>query len=387
MTNSQKKPKLLFYCQHLLGVGHVTRSLALSHELVERFDVTFLQGGPDIGKTVEHTSFQHLFLPPFLMRESDSSLYDPLGASTVEDIFSKRQQHLFEIASKTSFDVVLTELFPFGRNKFRKEILNLVSDLRKKNPKILVACSLRDILVEKSKPGFTDKVIQTVKGIYSCVLVHSDSDFLKLEDSFPAATQISDQLIYTGFVTEKPVGNPNSASQPPTRRPEVLVSQGGGSVGEEMSLAVARTAALLPHLKFRFILGPYAPSFLGDELLNITSGLNNVEVLGFLNNFEEELRTVALSVSLAGYNTVMNAFNTRTMALVYPYQANFEQTLRGEKLESSGALKMIYPTDLEPFILRDKILANLNRFPEDFHISLDGARRTAEILLAKLIES
>ena len=36
----------------------------------------------------------------------------------------------------------------------------------------------------------------------------------------------------------------------------------------------------------------------------------------------------ALSISLAGYNTLMDILATRTPALVYPYMANREQNMR-----------------------------------------------------------
>ncbi len=373
------KPKLLFYCQHLLGVGHVTRSLALCAELVELFDVTFLQGGPDIGKTLDHESFCHVFLPPFLMRETDSSLYDPVHDQSVEAIFQQRADLLRSLVASCDFAYVVTELFPFGRNKFRPEVFDLIRALKAKNPQLIVAASLRDILVEKKKPGFAEKVLQTVRDFYDCVLVHSDEKVLRIEESFPEALQISDHLVYTGFVTEGPRKNQPLEA---VRRREVLVSQGGGSVGEEMSLAVAKTAALLPDLKFRFALGPYAPEFLAPQILQIAKDTQaqNIEVLPFLKNFEEELAQVELSISLAGYNTVMNVFNTKTMALVYPYQANFEQTLRGQKLESTGALKVIYPHDLQPQILRKLIPQHLGGFPQNFKVSLEGAANSAKIL-------
>ena len=39
------RPALLFYCQHSLGIGHLTRSFALATALAETFHVVFLNGG------------------------------------------------------------------------------------------------------------------------------------------------------------------------------------------------------------------------------------------------------------------------------------------------------------------------------------------------------
>ncbi len=39
------KPAALFYCQHSLGIGHLTRSFALVRALSQRFHVVLLNGG------------------------------------------------------------------------------------------------------------------------------------------------------------------------------------------------------------------------------------------------------------------------------------------------------------------------------------------------------
>src|SRR5207244_1686859 len=41
----QRRPALLLYCQHSVGLGHLTRSLALAGALATRFEVTVLSGG------------------------------------------------------------------------------------------------------------------------------------------------------------------------------------------------------------------------------------------------------------------------------------------------------------------------------------------------------
>ena len=40
------RPRLLFYCQHSVGLGHLVRSVHLVEGLARDFDVTLLNGGP-----------------------------------------------------------------------------------------------------------------------------------------------------------------------------------------------------------------------------------------------------------------------------------------------------------------------------------------------------
>ncbi len=42
---AMSRPRLLFYCQHSLGLGHLARSLAIAGALADTFDVTLLNGG------------------------------------------------------------------------------------------------------------------------------------------------------------------------------------------------------------------------------------------------------------------------------------------------------------------------------------------------------
>jgi predicted glycosyltransferase len=352
--------------------------MATCAELVEHVDVTFIQGGPDAKKTLKHPNFRHIFLDPILMKESDSSLYDPSGKYTPEELMSRRRQQISEVLHQNSFDAVITELFPFGRKKFKPEVLGMIDLVKAKNPKAKVYSGLRDILVQKHDGKARDlQMANIVNEYYDGVFVHSDERILKLDETFQQVSVIADKLHYTGFITEaKPQENTHIQ-----RQPEVLVSMGGGIVGAEMLVAVAETARLLPEFQFRFFLGPYAPTDLRAKLEDIRNQqTKNITVEGFSNNFEAELQKAALSISLAGYNTLMNTLNTKTMALMYPYLANEEQTLRGKKFEPTGTVKMFYPEDLKPEILAPLIRDYAFAFPKNVDINLEGAKNTALLL-------
>jgi predicted glycosyltransferase len=372
------RKKVLFYCQHLLGVGHLTRSLATCQDLVKKFDVVFLQGGPDVGKTIKDPHFRHVFLMPLLMRETDSSLYDPAGLRTPAELMEHRTREISQIIEEQNFDFVITELFPFGRKKLRAEILGMIDQIRTKNPKVEVYCGLRDILVQKPDGEKRDRqMAEIVNSHYDGVLVHSDEEILPLEKTFSASAMIKDKLHYTGFITES-----KRAPLAQDRRHDILVSMGGGVVGEEMVLAVARAAAELPEYRFRFFLGPYSVAGLKQDLLNLkaTNPKARIEVEGFSKNFEADLEQSALSISLAGYNTLMNTLNTKTMALVYPYMANEEQTLRARSLEVTGAVKVFFPEELTTPRLVELIRRYAFQFPSSMKIDLAGAANTTLFL-------
>ena len=74
------RPTLLFYCQHSLGIGHLTRSFALATALAELFHVVFLNGGR---------------LPPGLPVPQDIEMIDlpPLGMDDGHTVVSRDAGH------------------------------------------------------------------------------------------------------------------------------------------------------------------------------------------------------------------------------------------------------------------------------------------------------
>src|SRR3546814_15944171 len=67
--------------------------------------------------------------------------------------------------------VVLTELFPFGRRQFAFEVEPLLDPARADRRAPLVACSVRDILVEPGKPERSDEMIARAPRWYDRILV------------------------------------------------------------------------------------------------------------------------------------------------------------------------------------------------------------------------
>lgn len=348
------KKKVFFYCQHLLGIGHVTRSLSIVNELAREYEVTYVQGGPPV-PLKPAAGVRLVQLDPLLMREEDSSLYDPEGRRSVEEIFAARAQTLAALAAE-GFDAGVIELYPFGRKKFGPEVKALLRAAREKNPPFRAACSVRDILVEKKDSAARDqKIAATVREYFQAVWVHADPNLILFGDTFSAEPAIADLLHYTGFVAEP------AKEFRAERGKQIVLSLGGGSVGEELFRAAAKVVGDFPDYRFLFVSGPYTPPALLEDLRAELAGFGDrVAYSGLLPNFEEVLGQSALSLSMAGYNTVMNLLNTRTPGLVLTYDANGEQLMRASLLESRGYLGVLRPEDLAPAALRERMAKALD---------------------------
>ena len=373
------RPAILFYCQHLLGIGHISRSLAICQALLDRFDVVFLQGGPDIGRTISSPHFQHVFLPPILMREHDSSLYDPSGKHSLEALWEIRETALREVTDHP-FAAVVVELFPFGRNKFKPEILSILSAARRSNPKVKIYCSNRDIMVQKADQSHREeKIVRLLRAEFDHLLVHSDPSMISMDQTFAATPQISDMIEYTGYVAETA---PQYTAD--KRENRILVSLGGGAVGDELAMAAIRVANEFPDHPMHILTGPYTSDVARDEMIAASSGRDTVSIQGFSEDFRGELARSRLSISLAGYNTLMDILATQTPALVYPYMANLEQNMRAKALEDRGLLRVLYEDMLDPASLSSAIAERLAAPPVTSSVDLSGAETTGRIIARHL---
>jgi predicted glycosyltransferase len=102
--------------------------------------------------------------------------------------------------------------------------------------------------------------------------------------------------------------------------------------------------------------------------------------------FPQMLRRCRVSVSQAGYNTVLDILAARAPAVVVPFasERETEQQLRAERLATYGVLELVPETDLTPVRLARAIERAVERGPGAISVDTGGAHRSAR-LIANLI--
>ncbi|MBP1861404.1 glycosyltransferase family protein [Rhizobium herbae] len=376
MTEVQTAPRAFFYVQHLLGIGHLARASRIARALAEDgFDVTVVTGGTPVtgfpGPLVHHVA-----LPPITAGDAGFSGLADIDGNPVDDAFKdNRRDRLLTAFRQSQPDIVIIEAFPFGRRQVRFELLPLLDAIATTDPKPLVVTSLRDILQERSKPGRDEETVATVKQYFDRVLVHGDPAFARLEDTFPLAADIADKVVYTGLVAAPSPGQP-------TERFDVIVSAGGGAVGNALIRAALEAAKSLgAALSWALIAGPNLPQSDFDAIS--ADAPSHVSVYRFRPDFASLLAGAKLSVSQAGYNTVCDILRAGCHALLIPFTAGgeTEQTVRAERLEKLGLAHVLTEDDLSPESMTQAIKTALLETDRPPHsLDLDGAHRTAEIL-------
>ncbi|MCG3117640.1 MAG: hypothetical protein LLH30_18380 [Candidatus Manganitrophus sp. SA1] len=381
------KKKALFYCQHVLGMGHFIRSMEIVRALKD-FEVCFLNGGEIVPGFEFPSSVDVVNLTP-LTSDADFKEVRSGGPHSLEEIKEVRRLKILSEFERFKPDLLIVELFPFGRRKFAFELVPLLARIRLGGYPTKVVCSLRDILVGKrDQARHEDQVCRIVNRYFDLILIHSDPTFQRLEETFSRMEELHAATWYTGFVAQTmdpfPI-NPPEGIPADDETPTILVSIGGGRVGIELLECAIDAGPIVgetaPHRMLIFT-GPYFPE---DHFLRLQRKIEknpNITIRRYTTDFLSYMKRAGLSISMAGYNTCMNILTTGTKSLLLPFTGNQneEQTIRAKKLAALGVAEMICPDELQPRSLADKIVRALKTEPVSVGLEMQGAEKTARFL-------
>lgn len=377
--------KVVFYSQHVLGIGHLFRSLEICRAL-DRHEVILVTGGPSLEVALPvHVS--QVRLPALGMDRQFKGLHSTAG-SDLESVRNLRREKLLELMGRERPEMFVVELYPFGRKAFRFEIDPVLEAMAVgRLPRCGVVCSVRDILVEKEAPDKHEaRAAEVLNRFFDAVLVHADPRLVRLEETFGRMPAVSIPVVYTGFITPKPAAGARERlrAELGLTAPDRLIvaSAGGGGVGMPLLEAVVAAFALLggaPQTLLQVFTGPFLPDADFERLRCAAGG--RVAVARFTSDFLAYLAAADLAVGMAGYNTIMNLLAARVPALVWPFDQNREQRLRCERLQDRGVLRVLGNGDLEAPRLAGLMARWLDRAGRpDAGLDLNGAKATARWL-------
>jgi predicted glycosyltransferase len=353
--------KAFFYVQHLLGIGHLKRAATIAHALREAgFEVTLASGGAPV------EGIPVLQLPPAASDESFRNLLNEKGEPVDEAWKARRRASLLLAYRESRADVLIVELFPFGRRQMRFELIPLLERAASR----LVVCSVRDIL--QPKPAREEEALAHFERYFDHVLVHGDPRVATFERSFSRADRLAGRLHYTGYVVQEPVAAGDAGAG------EVLVSAGGGAVGRRVleTAIQARPLTALRDRTWRILAGVNA-----KELETLQG--HGIIVERARSDFIQRLRNCVVSVSQAGYNTVVETLQAGARSVLVPFAGGgeAEQTLRAKLLAGRGLVTMAEEEALTPATLAaavDQAVAAPR--PPAGAVDLGGARRSAQLI-------
>jgi predicted glycosyltransferase len=373
--------KVMFYCQHILGMGHLIRSVEIVRGLIPDAQVCFINGGQVIEDFQFPSEIEVINIPAVKTDNEFNELRPVDDNFTLSEIETIRKDMLLNICDRFCPDVLIIELFPFGRRRFSFELIPLIEKAKGLGAKIV--SSVRDIVVTKqNQERHEEKVCRLINKYFDMLLIHGDPNFVKLNLSFSRIHDLNCPVHYTGYVVQ-PMPRENPILE--MNKPLILVSVGGGRFGHDLLECVAHAAPILktkiPH-HIQMFTGAFSPDEVLEKLQKITQNLDNITVSRYTPNLLNYMQQADLSIGMAGYNTTMNILTTGIKAMMMAFQGNndMEQLTRVQKLEQLGRVKMIHPDDLHPEQFTLKIINYLAEKPNQLSLNLDGVNQTAYYL-------
>jgi len=389
MAHSPPRKKIMFHVQHLLGIGHLERARRLTRYLEEAgMNVTIVSGGMPHPDADAQNSKVIQLSPARAADAAFSQLLDFNGNPISDDWRAQRSTSLLKAFEDNAPDALIIEMFPFSRRQFSFELLPLLQAARHRRPAPLVLCSVRDVLIPSAKAGRAAESLARAQEYFDYILVHGDAGFLRLDESFPLAAALGDKIIYTGYVTARaPAALVNDLGNN-----EVIISAGGGAVGEALLTTALKARAfsrMAGNRLWRVLVGANAPEGQLQALRKIAP--EGVWVEQARPEFPQMLLNCVCSISQGGYNTVMDILQAKaaaqTPAVIVPFatEREQEQTVRATALAKAGLAVVLPEARLNPASLAaavDEAISHKSRpcqMPD-----LNGGVTTAHIIKEKL---
>lgn len=360
--------RVLFYCHHSLGIGHYARTLKLAVALDIKHRVAIISGGliPHGLKTPPGVVVKTI---PAISMGRDGALRPEDPATTLAQTFAARRKEIISFATSFDADVLVVEMFPFGRRKFSAEIIELMQ-LTKRKPGAVNICSVRDVLVSRQdkREKYEAQVAQWLNEHIDAVLTHGDEQFISLRETFTQFSSIQVPVHHTGYVCTAQVADHRRQVEP-----TIIVSSGGGRVGNRLLDVVCQAAGELKRT-----------TGLDTVILRSQAQGHNVDdpaATYRTRPFEPELAKLlarsALSISQCGYNTATDVLAARIPAVFVPFESasEDEQLYRAKRFEEHRRAGLLREADLTTESLVYCATKALQLRTEQI-ASLDGAAST-----------
>ena len=339
---------------HLLGTGHLKRASLLADGFVQAgHDAIVLSGGfPAPNASPKNATL--IQLTPVRSDATFSALYGENGEATPA-LLAQRKIEIGETLTGFAPDMLITELFPFGRRKLAAEFETAIEAA----DGALIYSSIRDILQYPRKAGRSDEAEARFATLYDGAFVHGDDALVPLDDSWPLPDLLRGKVHYTGYIAETDPTNPTGSNG----TGETLVAAGGGSVGDRL-FEVAATAG---DSSWRLLVGGNDR----DERIARFRTLGGSTIIGPTRpDFRDLLGNADLAILQCGYNTAMDVIQTGVRAVFVPFEGDgeTEQITRARAFAKRFGCGLVREADLSV----DALKAEVRRVLDTPRPSYDG---------------
>lgn len=394
---SRKKPRILLYSHDTFGLGHLRRTLAISHQLaadLPRAHQLLLTGSMVAGAFALPKQLDLIKLPALSKRSSGQYVARALPL-TLGDTLRWRERVLLDALNTFRPDVVLVDKAPAG---VQGELLPLLRHVKTWMPDTRLVLGMRDI---EDDPATTARewaewdVPRLQDEVYDRILYYGDRAVFDPVDAYAMSPSASAKLVACGYL-----GRSRAEIDRPTahvrrelglgEQPLVVVTVGGGGDGFAILRTVAESIAAWPGgAPFHALLvtGPLMASGKRELVRQAQAASERMTVLEFTPRLFTYMAAADLVIGMAGYNTAVETLSLGKRTLFIPRtQPRQEQLIRAERLAARGWARLIHPEALTADTLAAEISLALAGPAPTITTSLDGLTRVGRAITDVLNE-
>lgn len=381
--NSIIKLKIILHCQYVYGIGHLVRTIELARGLSKYFQVYLINGGESVPNFELPETVKLIQLPAIYKEEHSDLLLSVDSSITIEECFQLRQIIIKQTLEDVKPDILVTEHFPFGL-LFEKEVIELITVVKKLNQSSNIVSSVRDI-IESRKGGKKDEYIsELLNKWYDLILVHGDERLASLPLSFSKTAKVTVPIYHTGYIVRH-----IPKAQISVDYPLILASVAAGRLGNELLDALIDSHLLIKQkIKHKLILfsGAFQKDF--SRLKKKVCELHSEDVELYLFDGKEYLKylsNASLVISLGGYNSIVESVAAKKAMLVYQRGfsgGNEEQDLRITLFKNHCTLSILKPDELKKESLSNIIVSMIEDAKSTkIELNIDGVQNSINALL------
>lgn len=334
---------VLMYCHDTFGLGHLRRSRAIAHALVERLShisVMIVSGSSIAG------AFDFRARVDFIKIPSVTKLYNGNYTSICQhieltDALHMRQAIIQSTAETLSPNIFIVDKEPLG---LKGELEPTLEYLKKRGCRLVLG--LREVLdaPELLRPQWEKAdALEWIEALYDSIWVYGCPRFWNPLNGLDVPTSVRERTSYMGYLRRTVPALTSPASQLlPTAY--ILVTTGGGGDGASLVHQVLAAREFDPAfpLPVVLVLGPFMNSDAKLEIRDRAAYLPSVSIIDFDNRIESLMSNATAIVSMAGYNTFCEILSFDKPALLVPRKyPRREQLVRAQRAAEIGLVDIL----------------------------------------------
>lgn len=346
MTERLDKARVLIYSHDSFGLGHLRRSRAIAHSLVEQYkglSVLILSGSPIIGSFDFRARVDFVRIPGVIKLHNGEYTSLALHIDLAQTL-KMRESIIRHSAETFAPDLFLVDKEPLG---LQGEVTDTLKMLKRSGTRIVLG--LRDIMDESSllrSEWQRKQVTPALRDLYDEIWIYGIAKMGDPLSEVGAPPQLQDKTLFTGYLRRTVPLEPVLRTPIDLNEPYLLVTPGGGGDGYAMidaMLLAYESDATLPYPAL-IVLGPFMPPAQQEQFLARVAQLDSVDAITFDSHMENLMARAVGVVSMGGYNTFCEILSLNKRAIIMPRtKPRAEQAIRAARAAALGLVKVLDP--------------------------------------------